>query len=320
MKEARFIEQHKKQWEELEGYITYIKKKGYKKMQPEELDAYLDLMKCVSHHLSYARTHFAKGRLVDYLNQLTVRANNQLYIVKSTTLKAIIHYFRDGFANRCKQYRAYLLTSTSIFLIAMLIAYIMVQVDSQNGLLFLPEELVANDWTDINTAFNEDEFFFMSSYIMANNIGVAIKAFVYGITAGIMTLEVLWVNGIMLGALTSIVAKGTSNIWIYWSLILPHGVFELAAIFISGGAGLMIGKAIWMPGEYKRKDAIIEAAKEAVMFMPGVIVLLIMAGLIEGFLTPSSLPVEVKLGFALVTFIVLVVYFGTPRKEKDFEK
>ena len=146
---------------------------------------------------------------------------------------------------------------------------------------------------------------------MTNNIRVSIMALAFGITAGIGTAWILFYNGMIVGALAAYVASTgvPRNTLIFWSLILPHGVPELAAIFLSGACGLMIGRAMIAPGNYTRKDAVIKSAREAVHLVPGIAVILVIAGLIEGFFTPLGVPPGFKLGFALLTLFGLVLYF-----------
>lgn len=317
LKEDRYINGHKSQWEQLENYIKQIEKKGYSAFSAEELKEYLRLMKNVSHHLAYSRTHFTDSSLCQYLNELSVRAHNHLYVVKKSNLRSVIDYFKTGFAIRLKANRYYILAAFLLFMIGFAVSYLMVLNNPQSAGFFLPPDVLEiEDWDIKDSAWQEGQFFYLSSMVTVNNIGVSIKAFVFGITAGVLTSYVLLVNGGLLGALSSLVAQNTSNIFYFWALILPHGIIELSAIFISGGAGLRIGKALLMPGQYKRKDALIKNAKEAVMLMPGVIMLLIIAGLIEGFLTPAKISPYFKMGFAICTAVILVLYLLVPRKKR----
>ncbi|PKM51824.1 MAG: hypothetical protein CVV02_04230 [Firmicutes bacterium HGW-Firmicutes-7] len=316
-REENYVSQYKPQWEQLEEYIKTIDKKGYSNLSAKELKDYLNLMKRVSHHLAYSRTHFTGSPLCQYLNDLSVRAHNHLYVVKKSSFKEFRAYFTGGFAKRIQDNKNYIIAAFLIFIAGFILSYILVLTDINNAQFFLPGEYIQQtDWELSDSAWKEEQFFFLSSYVTINNIGVAIKAFVLSITAGVLTTYILFVNGALLGALTSLVAQNSSNILYYWALILPHGIIELSAIFISGGAGLRVGKALLIPGQYKRKDALIKNAKEAVMLMPGVILMLIMAGLIEGFLTPANISITFKLIFAAGTAISMVLYMIIPRKER----
>jgi uncharacterized membrane protein SpoIIM required for sporulation len=197
------------------------------------------------------------------------------------------------------------------------VSYIMVRMDNNFAGYFLPQEIASRtDWSNKQASFTKESFPITSSYIMVNNIMVSVKAFTYGIAAGIGTFYIVLTNGAMLGALTALVANHTTNLLYYWALILPHGVIELTAIFISGGVGLSLGKSILIPGEYSRVNSLIQAAKKSAAFIPGIVLMLILAGLIEGFFTPLPILPEYKLGFALLTLILLSGYFSLPYWKK----
>ena len=146
-----------------------------------------------------------------------------------------------------------------------------------------------------------------SSTIIANNVQVTFFAFAGGIVLGLGTALILLINGVMLGGTAGVFhAKGLS---LYlWSFVLPHGIIELTAICIAGGAGLLLGSAILIPGRRTRRDALVRRGREAVSLLGGTVVLLLLAGLIEGFISPSALPDAAKLAFGALTAVVLTAY------------
>jgi uncharacterized membrane protein SpoIIM required for sporulation len=127
----------------------------------------------------------------------------------------------------------------------------------------------------------------VSASIMTNNIRVAVLAFACGITLGIGTVYLLVYNGILIGALAALYHRAGEG-YAFWAYILPHGVIELTAIFIAGGAGLYMGYVILVPGPFTRKFRFVTAAKESVQMMLGTIPLFVAAGIIEGYITPKS--------------------------------
>jgi uncharacterized membrane protein SpoIIM required for sporulation len=90
--------------------------------------------------------------------------------------------------------------------------------------------------------------------------------------------------------------------------MVGHGVIELSCIFIAGGAGLLIGSALVMPGDLSRADALKSRGKDAVRLMMGVAVLLVVAGLIEGFISPAPISPKIKFLIAGLTGIALYSY------------
>ena len=147
----------------------------------------------------------------------------------------------------------------------------------------------------------------ISAVIMTNNIRVGFTAFALGFTWGLATVLVLFDNGLLLGVLGAIyISRGFALD--FWSLILPHGVLELLAIFICGGAGLVLAKALVQPGDYTRRDALLVQGRIAVKLVLGTIPMFVAAALIEGFITPTTLPDSVKLAVAAFSLAVFLFY------------
>src|SRR5699024_5737006 len=147
----------------------------------------------------------------------------------------------------------------------------------------------------------------MSAEIMKNNIQVAFLAFASGITFGLLTIFVIVYNGMIVGALAAVYWQSGMS-YGFWSYIVPHGMIALTVIFIGGGAGLLMGYKIFVMGSYSRGYELKENAKRSVQLFLGTIPLFIIAGIIEGFITPSTLSLEVKYAVALITIIGLLLY------------
>lgn len=150
----------------------------------------------------------------------------------------------------------------------------------------------------------------MASTIIANNVQVSFLAFAGGILAGVGTAATLIFNGVFLGAVFGLFAAHGLGAYLL-TFVLPHGVLELSAICMAGGAGLWLGSAILIPGRRTRGEALVARGKDAVTLICGVAVLLLIAGLIEGFISPAPLPFEIKAGVALLSALLLGLYLMT---------
>jgi uncharacterized membrane protein SpoIIM required for sporulation len=150
--------------------------------------------------------------------------------------------------------------------------------------------------------------------LMANNIRVSFLAFASGVLLGVPTVIVLFQNGLILGAfagmMTHVHAHGT-----FWPGILPHGITELTAIFIAGGAGLGLGWAVLAPGARRRRDAVVSAARDSAVLVLGTITLLIFAGFVEAFISHSAMPAAWKYLFAAGSAVALFAYLGFSGRE-----
>ena len=151
--------------------------------------------------------------------------------------------------------------------------------------------------------------------IIANNIYVSVVAFGGGLTLGLLTIYALVENGAMLGTIFAVlIARGVAGNLL--TFILSHGFLELSAIFFSGGAGLRFAWAILHPGDLYRRDAIRLAGVQAIQVMFLVAATLTVAGILEAFVSPTLLPVGVKLAIGVTTGALLwgyVLFAGTGR-------
>jgi uncharacterized membrane protein SpoIIM required for sporulation len=154
-----------------------------------------------------------------------------------------------------------------------------------------------------------------SSRIMTNNISVTFLAFAFGMTFGLGTVYIMAFNGLLLGALAGLChIHGLDAA--FWSFVLPHGVIELTAIFIGGGAGFLLSTALLIPGDLTRKNALILRGRQAVPLTLGCVPLLIVAGVVEGFFSPVPLPVELKFLVAGILLALLLAYLLFPLTTK----
>jgi uncharacterized membrane protein SpoIIM required for sporulation len=148
--------------------------------------------------------------------------------------------------------------------------------------------------------------------VLINNIQVSFFAFAAGVLFGIGSVFILVYNGANVGiALGLFIEAGQQSR--FWGLILPHGLLEISAVIIAGAAGMTLGWALVAPGERSRSDAFTDAARRSVVVILGLMLAFIIAGIIEGFVTPSSLPTGARVGVGAaveLAFVAYVVSFG----------
>ncbi len=296
MKEDFFIEKNKSEWESLEAAAVRIEKSGLRKLGAENARLFLQSFRNTSHHLAYARTHYPDSDLTKYLNNLIGKCQTHVYAVQKVDPGEMFRYLTQGYPAILRDYQGFILAAFAIFMVGAAVGFGMIFMSVDNAVYFLPEGLL-DAIKDNKMGSGEWNYPLMSSIIMTNNIGIALKAFVLGITLGIGTVYILFFNGALLGALTAAVYLYGDPLR-FWSLILPHGVLELTAIFIAGASGLILARGILLPGELARRHSLIQGAQQAISLVFGVAVMLVLAGIIEGFFTPLPLDPWVKLGFA----------------------
>ena len=309
-KEARFIAKHEAQWKALEQVNRTLAKQGMKNFTKAEVRELARLFRLASFHMAYAKTHFPKGQALPYLNRLVGTTHNYFYVRESGTAADIVGYFKHGFPRAVRDTRHYSAAAMALFFLGLFFA-------AFSGAWF---DMLGNPRAIADNLGPPEGWdgSLMSAFFVVNNTTVAINAFVWGIFAGIGTVYVLLYNGLIIGALFGFLHTSGADMVLAYSLILPHGVVELAAIFLSGGAGLMIAKGMLIPGMHSRKHSVVMHTRKAVSLLPGIAFLLLVAAVIEGFFTPlSGVSPYMKLVFAALTGIGLALWFLPKRSRKD---
>jgi uncharacterized membrane protein SpoIIM required for sporulation len=150
--------------------------------------------------------------------------------------------------------------------------------------------------------------------IMTNNITVGFAMFAAGITAGLGTLWMLITNGLLMGVLAVATARAGMALQL-WDFVAAHGALELPAIFIAAGAGLEIARGLLFPGIMPRKESLRQAGNQAAKLLLGTIPLLVVAGVIEAFISPVKIATPLKFLLSGVLFTALVLYLSSGMKK-----
>lgn len=302
-----FIRQHRDDWNELDQTVKTIRKRR-KSLTPERLDRFDVLYQKASHHLSYCQTYFPDEDVTAYLNDLVSRAHHVLYQDQVTSLNQLKQFFGHTFVRLLTEQWALIVVSFLLFMIGMTASFLSVLNDPLHLYAVLPDQIAnAVDPERLGEGNAAIDSPAASASIMTNNIQVAVLAFAGGMTLGILTVYILIYNGIIIGALAALFWQH-GKFYDFWAYIVPHGMIELTAIFIAGGAGLLMGYKILVPGTYPRRIQMKKQALRSVQLLLGTIPLFVLAGIIEGYITPAPISLEAKYVFACMTVIALTLY------------
>jgi uncharacterized membrane protein SpoIIM required for sporulation len=307
----QFVDSRQHDWQLLTKLLDRTQK-NIEHLTPEEVKRMGVLYRSVTSDLALAQRDFPRERATLYLNQLVARGHAILYQSEPLAVKRLIHFVTTGFPQAFRATWHFFIISLLLFLVPAIASGVLLANQPEAALWLLPPQaqglvdFLENDelWIDVPL---EDRPYF-SSFIMTNNINVSIMAFAGGALAGLFAVFVLVNNGLMIG--------GTFGLTAYYGLgfelstfAVGHGVIELTMIFIAGAAGLQIGWGMINPGLLKRRDSMVLSAKVAMRLIMGCIPMLVIAGLIEGFISPNeSIPVAAKWLTGLVTGILLYGY------------
>jgi len=302
-----FVELRKDDWRKLEHYIERLSK-NRTRLTPDEFREFSRLYRRAAADLAVAREEVRDERVSLYLNHLIVRAHGLIYRTEEARLYSIVTFYRHEFPAAFRKCFPYVLTALLVFLLAGGLSFVTTYMDEAFSSLVAPgikQQVVRKEnWTQNIVGLNP----IASSGIMVNNITVTFLAFALGITGGLGTLAVLALNGLSIGSVISLCVKYKFTPVL--TFVAAHGVLELTAIFIAGGAGLVIGKALLMPENLTRKQALVVNGRLAIKLILGCIPMLVIAGLIEGFLSPSAISPYYKFAVAILSVVALWLYFS----------
>src|SRR5207249_2753543 len=147
----------------------------------------------------------------------------------------------------------------------------------------------------------------IASAIISNNIKIGFWAFVGGLAGGVLTAFVLVTNGLSLGAGFGLFVNYHAGGYLA-TFVAGHGVLELTAIFIAGGAGFRVAGALLVPGDRTRRDALVVEGRIAARMVGAVVTLLAIAGTIEGLLSASDAPAGLKYLTSALSVVLLAIY------------
>jgi uncharacterized membrane protein SpoIIM required for sporulation len=303
----RWLEKRKPYWERLEQLIA-SSSRDISALSHSELQELGLLYRQTASDLAAVRDDPTTRQLGSYLNQLLGRCHNLIYLGQKPKVSGIVRFYRDTYPQVFRETLSETLLAIAVFLFAALISCAITWRDPAFAYRLLGPRMMETIeqrrmWTESIVTMKP----VASSGIMTNNLSVAFGAFAMGITGGLGTIWMMGLNGLLIGVLGAATYKAGMALQ-FWSFVAPHGALELPAIFIAGGAGLEIARGMLFPGLLPRKVSLAQAGGRAARLLLGTIPLLVVAGLIEGFFSPSDAPVAMKFLLALVLFVALIAY------------
>jgi uncharacterized membrane protein SpoIIM required for sporulation len=313
MRERTFAARREDGWERLDALVARAERSGLRSLAPAELGELALRYRSATTDLAAAQSRAYSPDLTGYLNRLTARA---YAFVHGSSARGgwsnVATFFTSTFPREVRRSGRIILATAALFVAAWIVSYWLVEVRPSNAYALMPAELIPNvskRLHDSNFAFDPLTGPAEASEIITNNIRVAMSMVAGGMTLGVLTLYEIVFNGLMVGTFGALFSeKGFGSD--YWATIAPHGVIELTSLQLAGAAGLLLAQAIVAPGRLRRIDALKANGRRAGVLMAGVAGMLVIAGTIEGFVTPQRSSELFRLGVGAVTAACLVAYFG----------
>jgi uncharacterized membrane protein SpoIIM required for sporulation/uncharacterized RDD family membrane protein YckC len=311
-------------WTAFAATLAEAQKRGLRALGESGVRDFVSEYRDLASDLARLRTA-AQGRETPelfYLSRLLAGAHNLLYRGRTATLADVVRVITVEAPREVRRsWRPILLAATLLFGPAV-IAYSAVVRQPAVAATFIPSGMLDRAEEGVRraregTGYIPDPEIFrptMASQIIANNIQVTFGVFALGLTAGVGSLLLLVLNGVSFGGVLGLYqSKGIARLIL--AFVAPHGVLELSAVCIAGGAGFLLAAALLLPGRRTRRRALVDNGARAIRLIAAATVLLLVAGTLEGFVSPiPSWPLEAKLAVSGATLVLLALYLASGRE------
>ena len=305
---TRWLAKRKSYWTRLEQLVDRSNKGGISALNHLELQELGLLYRQTASDLATVREDVTSNQLTFYLNQLLGRAHNLIYMGHKQKMSGLVRFYAYTFPQVFRETYRQTLLAFLIFAITGVATWAVTIHDPAFAHRILGPEMMATIekremWTKSIVAVKP----LAASGIMTNNLAVCFTTFALGITAGLGTIRLMITNGMMIGVIGAATWQAGMALQL-WTFVAAHGALELPAIFISGGAGFEIARGMLFPGLLPRRESLALAGGRAARLMMGIIPILVIAGLIEGFISPSAIPAPLKFLLSAILLAALSTY------------
>ncbi len=320
MKSTRFRQEREAVWQQLEELIAKIEKQGRQGLSTDECLALPRLYRSTLSSLSVARAISLDAGVVRYLEALTLRAYIHVYGSRGHIWDVILRFFSQDWPQMVRKLWRPISFATLVFCLSWIIAHLLVASNAEWFYTFIGEEMAGGRTPTASKAYLLSTLFddglepqrglgIFAAFLFNNNAGVTLFAFALGFALGVPTILLMFTNGALGGAMSAVFARHDLMYELYGWLII-HGSTEITAIVMGAGAGLHMGAAVAFPQEISRVDALRQAGREAAVVGMGCVVMLFVAGLLEGFARQLVQDTEVRYAIGIGMFLLWMGYFS----------
>lgn len=279
-----------------------------RRLSTQELDELVRLHLRASSHLATVRTHAHDPDLTAHLSMLVARSSALVHGTRPRSLRTLLDALTVSFPAAVWHARTAIVISAVAFLAGALTIGAWVGTSAA--------ALQATAPADVREMYVEELFveYYSSepavtfaARVFTNNAGVGALAWASGLLLGLPTLAILLFNGVNVG-IAGGMFHAVGDPGTFWSLILPHGLLELTAVFVAGGAGLRLGWSVIAPGDRPRRVAVREEGRRSIVIVAGLVLVFLLAGVLEAFVTPAPWPTWLRVGTGAAVWAALVAW------------
>jgi uncharacterized membrane protein SpoIIM required for sporulation len=308
----QWIAKRRPHWDRLSSLLARSDAGALSRLSRAELQELALLYRQIAADLSTLRRDATARAHAAHVNQLLARAHHIIYSGRKTSLRSLFLFLRDQYPAVFQRNIRYVLASLAVSVAFGLLGAALTSARPEFMRHFVGPEMIATMerhqmWTESIVSVAPRE----ASRIMTNNLTVSFVTFAGGITFGLGTFYYLFFNGMLLGVVAAACHQYGMSVAL-WSFVAAHGSLELPSILIAGGAGFRLGHAMLFPGGLRWKESVAQGGIEATRLVAGIIPLLVVAGCLEGFFSPSQAPIWLKFTVGGLLFALLNLWLFRP--------
>ncbi len=325
LRSAAFRAEREASWRELEALVARIEKRGVRALSPAELGRLPSLYRAALSSLSVARAISLDRNVLDYLEALSGRAYLAVYGTRRHLREALADFFVRRFPRAVRAHRWHVAVAGAVLVLGAVAGYALTARDAERFYAFVDPVLAGGRGPAASTealrkVLYDDEgatrlLQTFAMFLFQNNARVGLLAFAVGFAGAVPTALLLFVNGLGLGAFGALYGSRGRGL-VFWAWILPHGVTELTAVALCGGAGLALGQALLFPGGEERLAGLARRGREAGVVAVGAVALFFVAALFEGIFRQLVHAVPVRYAVAFGVAGVLFSYLATSGRDR----
>lgn len=320
LRSTRFRRERESTWYRLERLVGQAERRGMRSLSGKDLASLASLYRSTISSLSVARAISLDRNLLEYLEGLCQRAYFVVYGPRRHIREMITSFLLREFPAAVRALRWHILLAGILFLGGTYAGYALVADDPELFHTFVGSDLAGGRHPGAttehlrSTLYDGDEqsgaeLGEFSAFLFQHNAKVGIFCFAIGILAGLPVFLLMCVNGLMLGAFSWLFhSRGLGADW--WGWVLPHGITELLAVVLCGGAGFALAQGLLFPGARRRLDSLALRGRQAGRVVLGAILMLMLAGLIEGIFRQTVTSIVVRYAVIILTSALWIAYFG----------
>lgn len=318
----RFLARKREAWERFRADAQRLEQGGLARLPPAEIPGFAAHYREVAADLARARTYGVDPQVLAYLERLVSAGHNVLYQARATRRDPFARHLLNEFPAAVVESWRYVLAAFLLFMVPAVVGFVMLVERPQLAQEIVPPGMISRAEQAADRAAEgvgyaqaeSGERPVIAAWIISNNIRVCFLAFAGGMLAGVLTVWALVFNGLAIGTGFGVFANYHAAGYL-GTFVAGHGVLELTAIFISGGAGFRLAHALISPGDRTRLDALVVDGRIAMQMVGAVVFLLAIAGAIEGLLSTSDAPAALKFAVSGASAVFLGLYFFNGYRE-----